>query len=88
MIGRAIIRDLYDRDRAAAMIGLVTTVMVLAPMMAPLIGGLLDTLFGWESIFIFVALFAARCFSGRLSRCRRRGSFPPPPAATASCCPT
>ena len=45
VIGRAIIRDLYSRDRAAAMIGLVTTVMVLAPMAAPLIGGLLDTAF-------------------------------------------
>ena len=39
VVGRAIIRDLYDRDRAASMIGLVTTVMVVAPMVAPLIGG-------------------------------------------------
>ena len=58
VIGRAIIRDLFDRDRAAAMIGLVTTAMVIAPMVAPLIGGLLDTLFGWEAIFLFSALFA------------------------------
>jgi len=58
VIGRAIIRDLFDRDRAAAMIGLVTTAMVIAPMVAPLIGGLLDTVFGWEAIFLFSALFA------------------------------
>jgi DHA1 family bicyclomycin/chloramphenicol resistance-like MFS transporter len=56
VIGRAIIRDLYDRERAASMIGWVTTVMVVAPMVAPLIGGLLDTAFGWESIFVFVAV--------------------------------
>ena len=56
MIGRAIIRDLYDRERAASMIGWVTTVMVVAPMVAPLIGGLLDTALGWESIFVFVAV--------------------------------
>jgi DHA1 family bicyclomycin/chloramphenicol resistance-like MFS transporter len=56
VIGRAIIRDLYDRDRAASMIGWVTTVMVVAPMVAPLIGGLLDTALGWESIFAFVAV--------------------------------
>lgn len=55
VIGRAIIRDLYDRDRAAAMIGLVTTAMVLAPMVSPLIGGVLDTAFGWEAIFLFLA---------------------------------
>jgi DHA1 family bicyclomycin/chloramphenicol resistance-like MFS transporter len=59
VIGRAMIRDLYNRDRAASMIGWVTMAMVVAPMIAPLIGGSLDTAFGWHSIFIFVGLFAA-----------------------------
>ena len=58
VIGRAIIRDLYERDRAAAMIGLVTTAMVIAPMIAPMIGGILDTAFGWEAIFLFLAVFS------------------------------
>jgi DHA1 family bicyclomycin/chloramphenicol resistance-like MFS transporter len=61
-IGRAIIRDLYDREHAASMIGLVTSVVVLLPMVAPLIGGILDTLFGWESIFVFSALVAGGVF--------------------------
>ncbi len=58
VIGRAIIRDLYERERAAAMIGLVTTAMVIAPMISPLIGGILDTAFGWEAIFLFIAAFS------------------------------
>ncbi len=58
VIGRAIIRDLFERDRAAAMIGLVTTAMVIAPMVAPMIGGILDTAFGWEAIFLFLAVFS------------------------------
>ena len=58
VMGRAMIRDLYERDRAAAMIGLVTTAVVVAPMVAPLIGGILDTTFGWEAIFLFVAVMA------------------------------
>jgi DHA1 family bicyclomycin/chloramphenicol resistance-like MFS transporter len=58
VMGRAIIRDLFDRDRAAAMIGLVTTAMVIAPMVSPLIGGILDTAFGWEAIFLFLATFS------------------------------
>src|SRR6201999_2275298 len=58
VIGRAIIRDLYERDRAASMIGWVTMAMVVAPMIAPLIGGTLDTAFGWPAIFVFVGLFA------------------------------
>jgi DHA1 family bicyclomycin/chloramphenicol resistance-like MFS transporter len=62
VIGRAIIRDLYERERAASMIGLVTSAVVLMPMAAPLIGGILDTLFGWEAIFIFSAALAAGIF--------------------------
>jgi DHA1 family bicyclomycin/chloramphenicol resistance-like MFS transporter len=58
VVGRAVIRDLYERDRAASMIGWVTMAMVVAPMIAPLIGGVLDTAFGWHAIFLFVALFA------------------------------
>jgi DHA1 family bicyclomycin/chloramphenicol resistance-like MFS transporter len=59
VIGRAVVRDLYDRDRAASMIGWVTMAMVVAPMIAPLIGGALDTALGWHAIFAFVGLFAA-----------------------------
>jgi DHA1 family bicyclomycin/chloramphenicol resistance-like MFS transporter len=59
VMGRAIIRDLYERDRAAAMIGLVTTAMVIAPMVSPLIGGVLDTAFGWEAIFLTIAVLSA-----------------------------
>jgi DHA1 family bicyclomycin/chloramphenicol resistance-like MFS transporter len=55
VISRAIIRDLFERDRAASLIGLVSTAMVLAPMIAPLIGGVLDTNIGWRAIFLFVA---------------------------------
>lgn len=59
VIARAVIRDLYERDRAASMIGWVTMAMVVAPMLAPLIGGALDTTLGWQGIFAFVGLFAA-----------------------------
>jgi MFS transporter, DHA1 family, multidrug resistance protein len=62
-IGRAIIRDLYDREQAASMIGLVASVVVLMPMLAPFIGGVLDTLFGWESIFIFSAALSFTVFA-------------------------
>jgi DHA1 family bicyclomycin/chloramphenicol resistance-like MFS transporter len=55
VVARAIVRDLFERDRAAAMLGLVATAMVIAPTFGPLIGGLLETAFGWRSIFVFVA---------------------------------
>ena len=59
VVGRAMIRDLYERDRAASMIGWVTMGVIVAPMVAPLLGGLLDTAFGWHSIFIFIAAASA-----------------------------
>jgi DHA1 family bicyclomycin/chloramphenicol resistance-like MFS transporter len=62
VVGRAVIRDLYDRDQAASMIGWVTMAMVIAPMIAPLIGGALDTAIGWHAIFAAMGLFALLVF--------------------------
>ncbi|MEK9970360.1 MAG: multidrug effflux MFS transporter [Ferrovibrio sp.] len=62
VLGRAIIRDLYERDRSAAMIGYVTMAMSLAPMLAPALGGYLDTLFGWRSSFAFCSLAGTAVF--------------------------
>ena len=59
VIGRAVVRDLYDRERSAAMIGWVTMAMVVAPMIAPLIGGALDTAYGWHAIFLLLGALAA-----------------------------
>lgn len=58
VIGRAVIRDLFDRERSASMMGLVATAMVVAPMVSPLIGGILEIAFGWRSIFVFLATVA------------------------------
>ena len=56
VVARAIIRDLFGRERAASVLGLVATVMVAAPTFGPLIGGLLETFFRWQAIFLFTAL--------------------------------
>ena len=85
VIGRAIIRDLYDRDRAASMIGWVTMAMVVAPMIAPLIGGALDTAFGWHAIFaVRRAVRRRACWPGRRSSCPRRARSRPAKASRTS----
>jgi DHA1 family bicyclomycin/chloramphenicol resistance-like MFS transporter len=56
VIGRAIIRDLYARDRAASMLGWVTMSVVALPMFGPLIGGVLQERWGWRAIFLFIAI--------------------------------
>ncbi len=51
VLSRAAIRDIYDQEQAASMIGFVTMGMALVPMISPIIGGALDELFGWQSVF-------------------------------------
>src|SRR3954453_23137731 len=51
VVSPAIIRDLYSRDRIGPMISLVIAVMMIAQMLSPLTGGLLETAFGWRAIF-------------------------------------
>ena len=54
VVSRAIIRDLYSRDRVGAMISLVIAVMMVAQMLSPLTGGLLEIAFGWRAIFYLI----------------------------------
>ncbi|MEQ8817685.1 MAG: multidrug effflux MFS transporter [Thalassobaculum sp.] len=52
VLGRAIVRDVFERDRAASVIALVTMAMAVAPAIAPALGGLLEASFGWHSTFL------------------------------------
>jgi len=54
VVSRAIIRDLYNRERVSSMISLVIAVMMIAQMLSPLTGGLLETAFGWRAIFYVI----------------------------------
>ena len=51
VLARAIVRDLYSGARAGRELSLIGAVMALAPVLAPLIGGVLQTGFGWRSVF-------------------------------------
>ena len=56
VIARAIVRDLYERDRAASMIAYLTMAMVVAPMLAPSVGAILMELADWRAIFVVLTL--------------------------------
>ena len=51
VLARAIVRDLYSGARAGRELSLIGAVMALAPVLAPLIGGVLQTALGWRSVF-------------------------------------
>ncbi len=59
VIGRAIVRDLFDGPPAQRLMAQITMMFALAPAIAPLIGGWLQTLFGWRSVFVFLTLMTA-----------------------------
>jgi MFS transporter, DHA1 family, multidrug resistance protein len=54
VVSRAIIRDLYRRERISSMISLVIAVMMIAQMLSPLTGGLIETAFGWRAVFYVI----------------------------------
>jgi MFS transporter, DHA1 family, multidrug resistance protein len=51
VLARAIVRDLYSGVRAGRELSVMGAVMALAPVLAPIAGGVLQTGFGWRSIF-------------------------------------
>src|SRR5450631_3718631 len=52
VLARAIVRDLYSGARAGRELSMMGSVMALAPVLAPIAGGVLQTGFGWRSIFV------------------------------------
>jgi DHA1 family bicyclomycin/chloramphenicol resistance-like MFS transporter len=58
VLARAMVRDLYAGARAGRELSLIGAVMALAPILAPIAGGALQTGFGWRSVF-FVLVGAA-----------------------------
>ncbi|MDX2145305.1 MAG: multidrug effflux MFS transporter [Rhodospirillaceae bacterium] len=59
VISRAIVRDIYGRERAAAELASLIAIMVIGPMLAPIIGGVLVDTVGWRGSFEFIAVFLA-----------------------------
>jgi DHA1 family bicyclomycin/chloramphenicol resistance-like MFS transporter len=55
---RAIVRDIGGQNGAALM-ALMTAILGLAPLLSPLLGGLLAERFGWESTFYAISIYGA-----------------------------
>jgi len=55
VLARAIVRDLYSGSRAGRELSVIGAVMALAPVLAPVGGGALQTGFGWHSVFFVLA---------------------------------
>lgn len=51
VLARAMIRDLYEGDHAARMLSTLMTIMAVAPLLGPSVGGLILAVAPWQAIF-------------------------------------
>jgi DHA1 family bicyclomycin/chloramphenicol resistance-like MFS transporter len=54
----AIVRDIFHGKEGAKVFSMISMVMMLAPMVAPIIGATILHFFSWQFIFIFLSLYA------------------------------
>ncbi len=56
VLSRAIVRDMVAGDAAASRIGYVTMGMSVVPMIAPVLGGVIDEALGWRATFVLMGV--------------------------------
>lgn len=61
IIGRAVVHDLYGPRESARVLSLLLMLMTLAPIVAPLLGGWILAVAGWQWIFLALLAFAVLC---------------------------
>jgi len=59
VLGRAIIRDVYEPKDSLRVLAVLGTAMAIAPALAPIVGSWLLEFFGWRSNFVTMAIFGA-----------------------------
>jgi MFS transporter, DHA1 family, multidrug resistance protein len=59
VLGRAIVRDVYDRERSASALATIMMVMSLAPSLSPAIGAYLAEWGSWRTDFVLLGIIGA-----------------------------
>src|SRR5438552_11376055 len=57
VVARAVVRDLYERERAARVLAYMGTAQALTPILAPVLGGYIHEGLGWRAVFFAQAGF-------------------------------
>ena len=55
VLGRAMVRDIYGRERAARALAYIGMAFAVSPAIVPIIGGYLQVWFGWRASFVFLS---------------------------------
>ena len=67
VLARAMVRDLYARERSAQMLSTLMLVMGIAPLLGPILGGQLLTIWSWQGIFWVLAGMGVMALAGLLA---------------------
>ena len=73
VVSRAMLADLFEPHELARFSSLLTMITLVAPIVAPLLGGFIFVHFGWRPIFLFLAIYGAlvtALVAGRLPETR------------------
>lgn len=83
VLARAIVRDLFEGAEAGQMLAKMAAIMGLVPALAPMLGGVVQDLYGWKANFIAMALFGvvllgivATSLNETLPHARRQSAAP------------
>jgi len=63
VLARAVVRDMFEGVRVGRELSRMAAIMALAPLIAPLVGGVLQTAFGWRSNFVALLCFGAAAWT-------------------------
>lgn len=56
---QALVRDIFPVNKTAQAFSLIILVIAVSPMIAPTLGGYVTVAFGWESVFVILAIITA-----------------------------
>src|SRR4051794_20692524 len=63
VLARAVVRDMFEGTRIGRELSRMAAIMALAPLLAPMMGGVLQTAFGWRSNFVALICFGTAAWA-------------------------
>ncbi len=79
-VSRAVTRDRYERGEAARTLAYIGIAIAIGPALAPVLGGQLQTWFGWRAAFVVLASFAVLVAAATYLRLEESNRNPDPHA--------
>ena len=64
VVARAVVRDVYGRERSAKVYAYMSAAMAMAPLLGPVLGGQVQIWYGWRANFLILAAFGAAGLAG------------------------